>query len=293
MKLSHVSVLSLPLLLFAGCSEASEEFVTDAARMDVIDLAKEPDSKESVLWTGRRVKDVVDISQVAHFILVDSCSSAPPQVLFVGMIDLLSAENAVFEAEPPDWDPQALPAMDVLLVAQNGDVYRITKRGPWFRITSAQGHGSFRQSDRDGTAEDGSRSMDGMSIKAMNDLASRMGVDLTYKPNLKKNRLWRKGAVSDAFELGDIVEIVIYQSTTGEPFESDEKKLRTLIEHGRAIALEQHGIKPEQLREHVPVISALIVTRSKAYYRIVVREDVAQITSVAGHGYYAIAADTD
>ena len=293
MKACRVSVLALALLLFAGCSEASEKLVTDFARMDVIDLAKAPDSKESVPWTGRRVKDIVDISQVAHFILVDSCSSAPPQVLFVGMIDLLSAENAVFEADPADWDPQALPIMDVLLVMQNGDVYRITKRGPWVRITSAQGHGSFRQSDRNGTAEDGSRTVNGMSIKDMNDLASRVGVDLTWKPSLKKNRLSRKGTVSDAFDLSDIAKIVVYQSTTLEPFESDVKKLRTLIEHGRVIDPEQHGMKPEQLREHVPVISALIVTRRKAYCRIIVREDVAQITSVAGHGYYAIATDAD
>ena len=242
---------------------------------------------------GRAVEDMIDISQVAHFILVDRCSSAPPEVLIVGMIDLLSTEGAVFDEDPANWDPQALPTIDALLVLKKGDVYRITKRADCVRITSPQGHGSFRQPAGGGSLKKGLSNAKGTSIKDMNDLAGQIGVDLACDPNLKKNRLWREGLVSSVLELGDISKIVVYQSTTRGPLESDLKKVLTLIEHGRAIEPEQQRMNPVQMRAHVPLVSALLVTRGKAYYRIVIRENIAEMTSVEGHGYFAVASDPD
>lgn len=291
MKSGRLSVFALSILLFAACSDRSTGLMSDAGPMDVIDLAKVPDRKENARWTGGAVEDIVDIAQVAHFILVGSCSSAPPEVLLVRMIDLLSAEGAVFEEDPPDWDPQALPTIDALLVLQNGDVHRITKWRDWVRITSAQGHGSVRWSWDDMTAS--FSNPEGMSVKDMNDLARQIGVDLTCRPNLKRNRLWREGPVSGALKRDDIAKIVVYQSTTREPLESDLKKVLAFIELGRAIEPEQHGMNPVQMRADVPLVSALVITKSKAYYRIVIRESDAQITSVAGHGYFTVARKPD
>ena len=132
-----------------------------------------------------------------------------------------------------------------------------------------------------------------MSIEDINTLTNRIGVDLSFKPNLKKNRLWRGERLSDVIDPEQIEKLVVYRSATGDVIEGDRDKIRKFIENGYAVESIDSGVSPTHRQDEVPVIEAVIVTRNEAYYRIVIRENEAQITSVAGHGCFAVNSDPD
>lgn len=290
--LGILGILALSTLAFATCSRRAEDSMSEIAPATVVDLTKETNREKQTSWTGKALADMVDISQVEQIIVLDSVSSATPQTLSVVIVGILS-EYAAFEDIPQAVSQQRAPIVQALIMLKDGDFLRVTVWNDWARITSAQGSGTFRWTFPGQKKNGRSQVAGGMSIEDINTLANRIGVDLSFKPNLKKNRLWQEGRLSDVIDPEQIEKLVVYRSATGDVIEGNRNKIRQFIENGHAVESIDSGVSPTHRQDEVPVIEAVIVTRSKAYYRIVIRDNEAQITSIAGHGYFAVASDPD
>jgi hypothetical protein len=141
-------------------------------------------------------------------------------------------------------------------------------------------------------------------------------IDLAKEANQEKQTSWTGKAIADIVDISQVEQIivldsvssatpqtlsvvivgilsVVYRSATGDVIEGDRDKIRKFIENGYAVESIDSGVSPTHRQDEVPVIESVIVTKNEAYYRIVIRENEAQITSVAGHGYFAVNSDPD